>query len=418
MSERAKKILYILLSLLFAIAFWFYVDDAQGNTITKTFKNVPIEFIGEDWLHSQNWMLAPNEKVSVDLELRGPRSVITGLERSDLAILVDLTKIAGKGPFPLAYQLLTPDNVPSSSITIEKASVSTITVNVVDLATEEIDVQVLVVGDPADNYKYIAERLEYQQTITISGTVEDVESIDKAFIKIDVTGQKASINREFSYDLYDVDGNIVNVEETSIQADKRIRVKVPIYEMKTVPLRVVFAEAPGSREENIEYTLNMDSVEILGESSELRRMNELVIGPVDLSRITELEDKLELEIPVPETCHSEVSTVTLTVRFKNVEIRRLSVSNIEVRGAEGKTYKLDQEWIDVFMRGAPNDLALLTPEDVRIVLDLSEYHEKGDVKVPVTVIVKINGDGDKVIAVDQIGAVGSYYVDVKITGVS
>lgn len=47
MSEKANKILYIILSLLLAVVFWLFVDASQGNQITQDFANVAVEFIGK-----------------------------------------------------------------------------------------------------------------------------------------------------------------------------------------------------------------------------------------------------------------------------------------------------------------------------------------------------------------------------------
>ena len=48
MSEKANKILYMVLSLLIAILFWLYVDGQEGNKMTRSYYNIPIEFIGEE----------------------------------------------------------------------------------------------------------------------------------------------------------------------------------------------------------------------------------------------------------------------------------------------------------------------------------------------------------------------------------
>ena len=108
MSEKANKAFYMIVSLLFAIAFWLYVDNVEGNTITQTFANVPVEFLGEtDTLPSRGLMMIRDEELQVDLELRGPRSVITGLRRNDLRLQVNLTNISAVGTYRLTYNLLT-----------------------------------------------------------------------------------------------------------------------------------------------------------------------------------------------------------------------------------------------------------------------------------------------------------------------
>lgn len=46
MSDKTNKLLYIGLSLLIAVIFWFFVDSEQGHNTTQTYYNIPVEFIG------------------------------------------------------------------------------------------------------------------------------------------------------------------------------------------------------------------------------------------------------------------------------------------------------------------------------------------------------------------------------------
>ena len=99
MSEKANKILYVVLSLLLAVIFWLYVDTANGNTMRRTFSNVPIDFIGaEDTLPSRGLMLSSGGDATLDLTLSGPRSIISNLRPGDIRAQVNLTGINAIGP--------------------------------------------------------------------------------------------------------------------------------------------------------------------------------------------------------------------------------------------------------------------------------------------------------------------------------
>lgn len=108
MSEKANKILYIILSLLLAVVFWLFVDASQGNQITQDFANVAVEFIGEeDTLPSRGLMLAEGGDATVTVKLRGPRSVISNLRSKDLRVRVNLTDINAVGRYSKTYELAT-----------------------------------------------------------------------------------------------------------------------------------------------------------------------------------------------------------------------------------------------------------------------------------------------------------------------
>lgn len=410
MNEKGKKLLYMILSLLFAVAFWFYVDNVEGNTITSTFNNIAVEFIGEtDTLPNRGLMLMQNEKATVDLVLRGPRSVITSLNSSDLRIQVDLSNITAAGTYPLTYRLLTPDNVSSSSITTEKASVSTVTVRVVALSEKTIPVRVAVTGEVAENHIYMTQMMVAQpSSITISGLEEDVDPVTEALVEINLTGAIATVTKDMSYKLLDENGNVLENDGSIRVSDKRIHIVAPVYELKTLPLVVRLVEAPGSSLENVEWTLSINSIEVAGEAASLRNVNSLDIGEVDLSAwLSDTEIELDITIPSAFINISGDTSATLSIKYVDVETRAFTVTDITAIGLiEGKTFSRMTNSVDVVVRGPAEDLEHLTPENIRIVVDLSKYSYSGTFSFPATVIV----DG-----FSQVGAVGSYTIAGKIS---
>ena len=410
MGEGANKILYIILSLIFAVAFWLYVDNVEGNTITNTFTDIPVEFLGEtDTLPSRGLMMTMNdESIRVDLELRGPRSVITGLRSSDLRVQVNLTNISAVGTYRLKYELLTPDNVSASSLSIEKASVSTITVRIVEMYEKNIPVRVNVIGEVAENCICMAEKLVAQPSyITVSGREEDVEGIASANILLDLTDANATVKSVMGYELRDSQGNPVENPAVRV-SDKRVEITVPVYVIKTLPLTVTFSEAPGSMEENVEWELSMDSIEVAGEATSLETKESISLGVIDLSELLS-DSEIELAVTLPSGCinlSGESSTV-LSVRFIGLETRAFTVTDITATGlSEDQTFSRVTNTVDVVVRGTAEDLEFLTPENIRIVVDLSEYVSNGTYSVPATVLV----DG-----FSRVGAVGSYSIACKIS---
>lgn len=409
MSERANKIVYMVLSLVFAVAFWLYVDNVEGNTITKTFHYIPVEFIGEtDTLPSRGLMLEQGGDATIDIELRGPRSVIAGLSRSDLGIQVNLTNITAVGTYPLDYQLLTPDNISPSSVTIEKASVSTVTVRIIELFEKTIPVSVYVVGEVAEDYIYMAEKFVAQpSSITISGREEDIDFITEARIKIDLTNASSTVNRELEYTLRDEKGNIIDNSEIR-RSHKRVKVTVPVYEIKTLPLVVDFSEAPGSSKSNIDWELSVGSVQVAGEAASLKSIENISLGVVDLSSLLS-DSEIRLPITLPNGCVnlSGETEALLSIRFKNVETRAFTVTDISAVGlSENQNFSKVTNSVDVVVRGPAHVLELLTPENIRIVVDLSQYVFNGTYSVPATVLI----DGFA-----QVGVVGSYSIACKIS---
>ena len=409
MSEKANKVLYIALSLLIAIVFWLYVDDVQGSKISETYYRIPIEFIGaEDTLPNRGLMLTEGEDITIDLKLSGPRILISGLDKSDIRIQVDLTNISAVGTYTLNYEILFPDNVDRSRISREYASRSMVTVKIEELYTKTVPVEVSVSGEVADGYIYMAERLVLDPAnLVVSGREKDVEKVAAARIKLDLTGATSSISRKFDYELLDAEGNVIEAEGIRL-SDNQIQVDAPVYLVKTLNLTVKFKESPGSNLEDVDWKLEQNTVEVAGEAASLENKEDILLGEIDLSSLlSDTEMVLDISLPAGTVNLSGYTTTTLTITFSdNLATKALSVSNISAVGlSEGQSFDRLTSSVEVMLRGPADEVEQVTAEDVRVVVDLEEYTSNGTYSVPAMVFV----DG-----YDNVGAIGSCSVAGKI----
>ena len=409
MSEKANKVLYIALSLLIAIVFWLYVDDVQGSKISETYYRIPIEFIGaEDTLPNRGLMLTEGEDITIDLKLSGPRILISGLDKSDIRIQVDLTNISAVGTYTLNYEILFPDSVDRSRISREYASRSMVTVKIEELYTKTVPVEVSVSGEVADGYIYMAERLVLDPAnLVVSGREKDVEKVAAARIKLDLTGATSSISRKFDYELLDAEGNVIEAEGIRL-SDNQIQVDAPVYLVKTLNLTVKFKESPGSNLEDVDWKLEQNTVEVAGEAASLENKEDILLGEIDLSSLlSDTEMVLDISLPAGTVNLSGYTTTTLTITFSdNLATKALSVSNISAVGlSEGQSFDRLTSSVEVMLRGPADEVEQVTAEDVRVVVDLEEYTSNGTYSVPAMVFV----DG-----YDNVGAIGSCSVACKI----
>ena len=411
MSDKTNKLLYIGLSLLIAVIFWFFVDSEQGHNTTQTYYNIPVEFIGEtDTLPSRGLMLTTGADATVDLELLGPRTVISDLSREDITLQVDLTSITATGTFSMTYDLLLPDEIPRSSVTTERASRSTITVTIEELFEKTVPVKVSVAGEVADGYIYMAERMIAEPSeLTLSGREEDVDQVVSAQVMLDLSGATSSVNQEFDYILLDGQGNEVSGENITISS-RRIEISAPVYLVKTLELTVDFTESPGSALEDLQdWYLGVTSIEVAGEAANLEGVDDILLATVDLSTLLS-DTEMPLEITIPAGCVniSGITSTTLTILFKDtLETRAFTVSNISAIGlSQTQNFSRMTNSVEVLLRGDAQELEQVTADDIRIVVDLTPYEDNGTYSVPAVVLV----DGHS-----NVGAVGTYSVACRIT---
>lgn len=410
MRERINKILYLVLSLLIAVVLWLYVDISQGNTIPVTFNGIPIEFIGaEDTLPSRNLMLTGGADATLDLRLSLPRTM--DLKKEDIRVQADLTGISAEGPYTRGISIYYPDNVDRTKINIEYQSRSAVTVQISPMYSKTIPVIVNVVNNEvADGYIYMADLLAAEpSTLTLRGGDDEVSRVTAARVTVDLSGASATVQQELEYELLDSEGNAVSSDGIRV-SERRVEVTAPVYIIKELPLTVRLRQSPGSMEADLSVnSLTEDSITVAGEPASLENVEEIVVDEVDLSQLLSNSEKLNLDIPIPAGCVnlSGFSNTELTLRFQNMDTRTISVTNITPIGlAEGQNFSKVTNSVDVTLRGPVDELDGVTEEDVRIIVDLTEYGS-GTVSVPARVLV--DGHGSRV------GAIGSYSVTCKIS---
>lgn len=408
MSEKANKIIYMVLSLLLATAFWLYVDFVNENTIKETYTNIPIDFIGaEDTLPSRGLMLASGEDATLDVTLRGPRSVISNLKASDIRGQANLTTINAAGPYSISVQIITPDDVNDSDITVERRSRNNVSIQVTSLYSKEIPVSVSVKGSVPDPYVYMANRVVVQPTtLDVSGLQNNVDQVASARVVVDITDATETIQRDYSYELLDADGEVL--EELDVRVpEQQVNVTVPVYLTKKLPLTVKYKESPGSTLEHTTVKLEPSEITVVGDPMSLESLEEINLGEVDLSAYQD-DQEMDLDIKLPAGCENSSGSITahLSISFHGLTTRSFAVSNISAANLSS-TQKFDPivTAVNVVLRGPAEDLEQVTEDDIRIVVDLKDVTTDGAISPVANVYV----DG-----YNEVGAVGSHTVPGKI----
>ena len=131
------------------------------------------------------------------------------------------------------------------------------------------------------------------------------------------------------------------------------------------------------------------------------------MAEIDLSTILS-DTEIPLEISLPAGCVnlSGFTATTLSVRFRGLETKTFTATNISAVGySEGQVFSKMTNSVDVVLRGPAAELEKVTADDIRVVVDLSEYVSNGTYSAPAIVLV----DGH-----EEVGAVGTCTVAFKI----
>ena len=167
---KKSKLITMAISLLAAICLWIYVVTVVNPEGTTTISNIPVTFSGAEVLREdQGLVLSGDYQDMVTVSFTGKNSDMKKLEQNkeEISAVVDVSKIRSTRDYTLSYDLLLPDAVPDSAVTITDRTPGNITVHVEKLVKKPVPVK----GDfsqveVADGYMLDSTTFDYD-TVTV-----------------------------------------------------------------------------------------------------------------------------------------------------------------------------------------------------------------------------------------------------------
>ena len=144
-----NKILTALLAALIAIALWAYVITVERPESENTFYNVPVVLDGENVLQDRGMMITSDTDMTVTVKLSGNRSDLNKLKSSDIAAVVDLSRIAEAGDKTLSYIVSIPGG---TNLEVVSRQPENIALTVTEWAVKEIPVELTYEGRVPEGY--------------------------------------------------------------------------------------------------------------------------------------------------------------------------------------------------------------------------------------------------------------------------
>lgn len=405
-SDRRFKAIQIICSILVAIAIWLYVDEDKALSVSMRVHDLSVEFANEDTvLAEKDLMLLSGYDTKVDLTLKGPRNVLWKLNKDEIRIVADTAAIQDTGAQSLNYEVKFSNNVQASQIQVEWASLYAITVTVGELYTKEVPIVCDVTGSVANGYVAEAFTLEPAQ-LALRARRDDLLNVKYAKVTLDISGAKETVIQTVDFQLYD-DNDMLITNDNIRSAVKQIRVTQPVKTVKTVPLLLNFVEVTGSTMQQVDYSIDPESVQLKGDEVILDDIESIVLDTIYLQDLTEYQT-LSYDIPVPDGVEllGDTTEATVTIVVEGVSERRIGVSNFSCSnvpaGYEGSVIT---EVLQVNLRGLTTEINALGSDNLEVIADLSGITEAGSFTVPAQ--IRING-------YQNVGVKGNYQVIVNV----
>lgn len=294
-----NKIIRFFISLCISIFIWGYVTNMHNPIQHKVLNNVPIMIVNPDVLASQNLAIDTSSNTSVTVVVEGRYSDIQNITNKDVEVKMDLTDLALKeGSNNISIDVSSLNK--NIKIVKEKTSLQS-KIDIVKLLQKEIPVVVNATGELPSNY-VAGEPIVTKDKVICSGTKEALNDIKYASAIIEFTNNDVADIKE-SVQLKVI--NKVGEESTNvILKDKEIEVTVPILYYKEVPIELITKNSIPSSRKLEKYTLDKNTIIILGCKDVLDKTTSIKTEELDLSRRYYDFDK-QLKLVFPEGVESK-----------------------------------------------------------------------------------------------------------------
>lgn len=397
----------ITLSILAALLIWVYAGNVDDSEITVRANDVPVVYVGEDGaLANRGLMLVSGSVDTVDLKLKAKRNVLYQLDTRDVKVVVDLSNITAVGTYTLTYSPEYPSNVQKSRVSVDSASVYSVSVTIGELYKKTVDLKCELSGSVPSGY-LAQEPTLGTTTLDIHGQQADVIRVSYAKVHYDLDGVKASVNEMVDFTFYDSADR--PIEDAKIYANHdQVSLSIPVYLIKTVDLTAGVKEVAGLRAEDVVITVQPAQLDIAGESYLVQELTELAVTEVNLADIGGGVSKtIRLQLPDGIISVDGVREVTVSITVASgVASREFAVTAFSTENVpEGMSAAVLSETLRVQLRGRTAALDSMEPDKLVVKADLSGLSAAGTYSVPAT--VSYEGDED-------LGVLGSYELEVQL----
>lgn len=216
-----------ILSVVLAFLLWLLVINYEDPIKTKPFDNLEVEKINANAITSQDLAIEYKEGLTVDIVVKGKKSIVDRLSVNDIRAFADLSKMSITGAIEIEVQPIEGIQVISKSPTSMMIALE----NIINMYKE---VRYLFNGDPAEFYEAL-DPVITPNIVQISGPESQVNQVSSVTINISIEDIKKDITLLATPQLLDNSQKQVNNVTTNVT---HVSVKVPIEKTRTIPIIV------------------------------------------------------------------------------------------------------------------------------------------------------------------------------------
>lgn len=370
---QRNKALTFLLSVAIAFCLWLYVITVDNPDYRDTIYDIPLTFVNETALKNRNLVITDISADSVDITFSGNRTDVLKLDKSNITLKVDLSRIYDPGVHTVEWTISFPGDVASNAFTRENVNPDKVTIVAENWVRKEIAVRLVFTGSvPIGVFADTENAVREYNTITVAGPESVVEQVEEALINIDLSEYRESIDAYFRFTLVNKNQEPVDAADIEVNVEE-IHVGMAVQTVKDVALVINLVDGGGATSGTTVLSYSPQSLKFVGDEAILAEMDEIVLGTVNLAEV--LEDT-EIVFPIPEiegvTNLSGLTEITASLSFPSLATTEIVLEDLKaINVPEGMEAEIITQKLTVKVRGPYDEVMRLLPQDMKAEVDFT-----------------------------------------------
>ena len=386
--------------------FWLVVMNVSDYSMTVKIEDIPVQQLNGEVLEELDQVYDVASGDTVDIIVRGRRSVVSRLGKDDFIATADLSTMSITNTVQIFV-------TPKSGSLEDEISISyvdnTMKLNLEDKVVSPLPIKVKTEGEPADGYA-VGEIEVKPNIVNVEGPKSAVDKITEVRATVNVSGVNTSCEKETIIELYDAYGELIHNDKIFV-SQNNIKLNISVYPVKNVAVHVSTIGTAGTGYDVAQIVYQPQTIQIAGPKEKIDKITSIEIDDLSVSGLTEnFETMINVNDYLPEDVFvvGENKDIAVSVTIEKLEsvTYDINVRDITLTGRNNKytyevvipdEYKVTASGLEDVMDGLDisavkpgincTDLSLGTNNNVTLVLkdiDGITYETSGTI----TVIVK------------------------------
>lgn len=361
--------------LIIAIFIWSFVMDDVNPEISRTYRNVSVNYSNTSALDRQGLVVMDPESVAVDVKVTGKKSDFGSdkFSASNILARVDLSGYSeGQVKIPITVSLV--DQPSGISVSSVEPRESLFTFD--KLITKEMPLTIRTTGTLPENY-VLGELVSSSRFVSLSGPRTWVNEVDKVVSEVNVNNRISTDRESFTTLLIDEDGN----EVRGISKEPNVvEITVPVYRTVTLPIELQTINELPENYSIVDISITPSNIAVRG-NEDIKNLTKIDTEIIDINTLignAALEVELDLPQGVSLLNPNQKVTIIYNVEETITKEFTLAISDLDVLNLD-EDLEIDEEDLDreitITLAGYKSVLDQLESEDLRLSIDLSDLME-------------------------------------------